>query len=228
MTHCMRRSQWFQDCSGQNSGRPRPQGQPCPERPDGRWPILPLKMRHPQRKSCQSARGGGAAFRLLCFHFSRCKSTARCGHRDRTRKHICIDAARDSSTENRHCVSDRAQDRLADRVRIVQRSTARKRRRPAGRESSLLSNLPRRSPRHRGRNDHRARGAGERHRCGYYRPLNIQFGFRHRPAFLCVSVVEFKYVPATRCDHRRPGWKAARALFHAVELRAGTPDRKHD
>ena len=96
---------------------------------------------------------------------------------------FAVDAARDSSTENRHCVSDRAQDGPAERVRIVQRSTAWKRRRPGGRESALLQDLPRRSPRHRRRNDHRARSAGQRRRCDRLPPIKYSIRVSLRANF---------------------------------------------
>ena len=45
----------------------------------------------------------------------------------------------------------------------------------------------------------------------------------------CASPLsESEYLFATSGHYRRAGWKAACALFHAVELRSGTPDRQHD
>jgi hypothetical protein len=47
-----------------------------------------------------------------------------------------------------------------------------------------------------------------------------------RRALLRLAARQSEYLPAAGGDHRRAGWQAARAVFHAVELRAGAPDRQ--
>ena len=41
---------------------------------------------------------------------------------------------------------------------------------------------------------------------------------RRRPAFLRLVACQRRFVPSAHFDHRRSGWQAACALFHAVEL----------
>jgi len=81
------------------------------------------------------------------------------------RKHLRVDAPRDSATENRVGLSDRVEDCTAERVRSLQRPASRKRGRFGGRESSVLSDLPKRSIGNRRRNDHRSGSARQRRRC---------------------------------------------------------------
>jgi hypothetical protein len=138
---------------------------------------------------------------------------------DRARKHLCFHAARDSSAENRPRLSDRAQDGPAQRIRPVQRPAARKRRRSGGRESSVLRDFPGRASGHRGRNGHRAGSVRQRRRCDRRRQSDLQRGLRQGPALLRLARRESEYLLAARGDYSRAGREAARALFHAVELR---------
>ena len=87
--------------------------------------------------------------------------------------------------------------------------------------------FPGRSAGHRGRNGDRAGSSRQRRRCDRRRQSDVQLGLRARPALLRVAARQSGHLPSADRDHRRSRWQAARALLHAVELRAGAADRRH-
>ena len=147
---------------------------------------------------------------------------------DRSWKHLRHDAARDLTAADSHCLAGVVQNGPAERIRSLFRYPAGQRSRSRGCQSSVLPDLSRRSAGNRRRDGDRAGSTQQRNRRDSGRESGFQRRLCRRATLVRIAAIQSDHLSAAGGDHRRAGRQAARALFHAVELRPRTASRQHD
>ncbi len=129
----------------------------------------------------------------------------------------------DHATSNGARLAGCFEDCVANRVRFIQRHSAGERGGSGGDQSAVFEDISRRAAGHGGRIEHRQCDCRDRRG-----QPDVHLRVRARAVIVRVGAVESGGMLTAGGDHGGSGWQAARAVLHAMELRAGTADRHDD